>query len=191
MIFYATKAWNDLKDVVRRHPKANFTILNNLGDEYLYLETGDVYYEPELRAVREASARGYEYILWYAGDVVPPKKDWTKQAIKLLDKYPIVSPFQNELFREYVEMAKAQGYPKLEETKFGFTTVLFSDHAYMAKTSVMNQVDYELDDPIKDHYPKHGGNSFERRVAQWLSKTDQRVAVLKDYTFYHIPSEDK
>lgn len=191
MIFYATKAWNDLRDVVKRHKKADLTILNNLGDKYLYMETGDVYYEPELRAVQEAHARGAKYILWYAGDVIPPERDWTKEAIKLLDKYPIVSPRQNEPYREYVSMAKAQGYPQLEETDFGFTTVLFSDHAYMAKTSTMNAIDYDSDNQIKDYYPNHGGNSFERRVAQWLANTNQRVAVLRDYTFHHIPKEDK
>lgn len=190
MIFYATKAWNDLRDVVKRHD-ADLTILNNLGDKYLYLNTGDVYYEPEKRAVQEASARGYEYILWYAGDVIPPKKNWTKYAVELLDYYPIVSPFQNEPYREYVEMAKAQGYPKLEETDFGFTTVLFSDHAYISKVSTMESIDYNIDNSIKDYYPQHGGNSFERRVAQWLADTDKRVAVLKDYKFYHIPKEEK
>ena len=190
MIFYATKAWNDLRDVLKRHD-ADFTILNNLGDKYLYLETGDVYYEPERRAVEEAVTRGAEYILWYAGDVVPPEKDWTKQAIKLLDKYPIVSPFHEDQYKEYVMMAKAQGYHKLEETDFGYTTVLFSDHAYIAKTRTMADIDYEIDNPIKDYYPRHGGNSFERRVAQWLAHTDKRVAVLKDYKFHHIPKEEK
>ena len=123
--------------------------------------------------------------------MTPPKEDWVTVALPLLEKYPIVSPFWEIGYQEYVETAKREEKGGFEETDFGFEEHFFSDQAYFAKVSTMKAIDYNLDHPIKAHYPPHGGNSFECRVAQWLSVTGKKRAVLKDFRYKHTTRDEK
>lgn len=190
-ILYATKTWRgEFNSVLGYHPKADLIIGNNLGFRFVDIgKTKDPYYAPEFEAVRQAG--GYEYILWYASDVVPPRGDWIKPALKLLENYPIVSPFWSEDYSAYVDLAKREAKAGFEETEFGFVDHAFSDHAYIAKVRTMWNIDYNVDHPIKDLFPEHGGNSFERRVSQWLAATQQKRAVLKGYQYRHTPRDEK
>lgn len=198
MITYMTKGWaGDMSEVIKRHKEADVIIGNNLDKKYKDKRivdiggTGEPYYIPELEAVKRCKTK---YILWYAGDVIPHKGDWLEEAIKLLEKYPIVRPshMQDERsYRNYVDAALSQPGMQLEETEFGYTTVMFSDHGYIAKTKTMQNIDYDVVHQIRDYYPLHGGNSFERRVAQWLATNDLRVAIIKDWVVKHISKEEK
>lgn len=193
-ILYATKTWRgDIERVLSYHPKPDLVIGNNLGFKFVDMgNTDDPYYAPELRAVNEASVMGAEYILWYASDVLPPEKNWTRKAIKLLDKYPIVSPFWESNYGDFVRTAQRERERTgFEETDFGFEDHAFSDQAYFAKVKTMLEINCNLDHPIKAIYPPHGGNSFECRVAQWLAATGKKRAVLKDYQYKHTPRDEK
>lgn len=193
-ILYCTKTWGgDIDKVFSYHPKPDLVIGNNLG--FAFVDMGDTdgpYYRPEKRAICEAYWRKYDYILWYASDVKPPEGDWITPALELLKDYPIVSPFWTEDFEAYalysVQRGSLGGFKK---TDFGFEDHFFSDHAYLAKVETMVNIDYHLDHPIKSHYPQHGGNSFECRVAQWLATTGQKRAVLKDFKYRHTTDEEK
>lgn len=194
MIVYATKCWNGDKDrVFSYHPDPDLVIGNNLGFKFVDIgETAEPYYVPELRAVVEAHKMGADYILWYAGDVLPPKQKWTEKAIKLLKKYPIASPFWEDNYTDFVGTARReQEKTGFEETDFGFADHAFSDQAYFAKVQTMMDIDYDIDHPIRSIYPPHGGNSFECRVGQWLAHTGKKRAVLKDYKYKHTPSNEK
>lgn len=201
MITYATKCWSgDYDKVWSYHPNADLVVGNNMSpdeikkarkiykDKFVYAGEGHAYTLGERFAVDNIPTG---YILWYAGDVTPPKEDWTKVAIKLLDKYPIVSPFMQENWENVVGTATREQYGGFELTDFGYEDHFFSDHAYFAKVSTMKNIDYELDHPIKTRYPSHGENSFERRVAQWLSVTGNKRAVLKDFRYRHTPNNEK
>lgn len=189
-IVYATKAWNDLPSVMKYHPNVDMLIINNSPIQIIDIgETTEPYYQPELRAVNAVGEE--DYILWYAGDVIPPKTDWVPDALKLLKDYPIVSPFWEQNYDDYIRTAEREAKGGFKLTEFGFEDQFFSDQAYLAYARTMKNIDYNLDHPIKHCYPPHGGNSFECRVAQWLASTDQKRAVLKNHTYRHITRSEK
>lgn len=169
-VTYATKVYDkEFVQVLERHRGADLIIANNLKKRIIDIgETEDKYYLPELEAVKQCKTK---YILWYAGDVIPPETDWVSEAIPLLEEYPIVTcSWDNDP-------------PE--------TTYLFSDQCYIAKAEYMRSIDYNVNHEIKTQYPEHGGNSFERRVAQWLSKQGTPMKVLKGHRFRHIDSREK
>lgn len=194
-IIYATKAWGkDIKDVFSYHPKPDLVVANNLGFRLIDIgETDEPYYQPELQAVYQAEDMGAEYILWYASDVKPPEGDWVTPALKLLKKYAVVSPFWEMNATDFARTAQREVHrgTGFKETDFGFEDYVFSDQAYLAKIKTMLEIDYETDHPVKNLYPPHGGNSFERRVAQWLAATGKKRAVLTSFQYRHTPRDEK
>lgn len=183
-ITYATKVWGgEFKDVLERHPEANLIIANNLGKRVVDIgDTDNPYFEPELEAVHQAETK---YILWYAGDVIPPDKSWLEAALPLLDQYPIVT------CRGFGDNIDPMQQEHVKFTNFGWLTQHFSDQCYLSTAEFMRQIDYYTDHPIAKAYPKHGGNSFERRVAQYLANNDLWVACLKDYRYRHLDRREK
>lgn len=176
-VTYATKCYNkDYLNVLDRHREAELVIGNNLGFRFVDIgDTGEPYYIPEVAAIKHCDTK---YILWYAGDVVPPQTDWVHEAIPLLEEYPIITCLES--------IARA---PK--HTDGNFETFHFSDQCYIAKTEFMRQIDYNLEDPIANDYPFHGGNSFERRVAQYLKVKGTPLLCLTNHRYRHIRSEEK
>ena len=192
-ILQVSKCWRqDVDKILEYHPSVDLVIGNNLGFEFVDMgETDDPYYLPELRGVQEAAKRGAEYILWYASDVTPPEGDWVTPALKLLKKYPIVSPFWMDNYKAVLDTFIREERGGVKETEFGFEDHMFSDQAYIAKVSTMQNIDYNADSYVKNFYPPHGGNSFECRVAQWLESTNQRRAVLRDFQYRHTLAREK
>lgn len=178
-ITYATKVWKgEFIDALIRHPEADLIIANNLGKRIVDIgETEQPYYRPELEAVRQCKTK---YLVWYAGDVVPPDTDWISEAIPLLEKYPIVTCKWN--FFDPGDMT---------ETDFGWETYYFSDQCFIAKSDYMKNINYNVTHPVAERYPAHGGNSFERRVAQWLAHKQTPLAVLKNHSYRHLTTEEK
>lgn len=178
-ITYATKVWQGDLEALTRHPNADLVIANNTHAKIIDIgQTDDPYFQPELEAVWKCQT---PYILWYSADVIPPETDWVSEALPLLEKYPIVT----------CSWAEAPETPYMTPTDFGWENYHFSDQCYIAKTETMRSIDYNIDNPIKASYPKHGGNSFERRVAQWLAHNKTPLAVLKNHQYHHIPTEQK
>jgi len=105
--------------------------------------------------------------------------------LKLLDEYPIVTGDHLGA----VPMRPADEYTKL--TAFGWATQAFSDQCYFSTTKFMKAIDYDTTHPIAQEYPAHGGNSFERRVAQYLANNNLWVAALEGYHYQHIDRGDK
>lgn len=200
-ITYATKCWaGDWDRIFTYHPDADIVYGNNMepeqieqakknyGKKFVYIgETDAPYYYPERYAVDHTKTK---YILWYAGDVVPPYDDWLRPALLLLESYPIVSPYWGGNWAEYVQGSKREenGF---EETDWGCLTHFFSDQAYVAKTKTMQGIDYNVQHEIGGKYPAHGGESFEKRVAMWLAATGNKRATLREYTYRHTPREHK
>lgn len=176
-VTYSTKTWGgEFLEALNRHPDANLIIGNNLGRRFVDIgDTSDYYYLPELEAVKQCTTK---YILWYSGDVVPPETDWVSEALPLLETYPIVSCMESlSVFPEGIEE--------------NFETYYFSDQCYISKTDYMRSIDYEANHGIASEYPVHGGNSFERRVAQYLARCGTPVLVLAKHRYRHIRSEEK
>lgn len=183
-VTYSTKVWGgEWLSTLNRHKDAQLIIGNNLDRKFIDMgKVSDIYHLPELKAVKECKTK---YILWYSGDVYPPNTNWILDAIPLLEKYQIATCRWErgnlKYHKEHIE----------EVTDFGWTTFLFSDQCYIARTEFMQQIDYNTVHPIAEFYPEHGGNSFERRVAQYLAKTKTPMAVLDNHFYTHINSEDK
>jgi len=192
---YVTKCWKeDFKDVLSYHPNPDLVIGNNLGFDFVDMgPTNQPYYQPEYRALVEAKRRGATYIMWFAGDVQPQFdiEDFKKKALSILKDYPMVRPFWQESYGDYVTLARREEKGGFKETDWGFETEVFSDHAYFAKVNTMLSIDYETVHNIRDLYPQHGGNSFECRVGQWLAAKGKKSAVLRDFQYRHSPKEEK
>lgn len=194
----ATKMWEgEWAEVLERHPDFDLYVGNNLepptvrklrkllGDRFVDLgPTGHPYYIPE-RAAADMSL-DEDYIVWFAGDVIEPTEDWLKEALPLLEEYPFVSP---RLWGENIDERDHNG--TLDITPWGWTSYYFSDQAWVTKGNTLKKVDYDIKHRIAKGYPVHGGNSFERRVAQWLASTKQPVAWLKKFRAWHIDKREK
>lgn len=179
-ITYATKIWRgDYLPTLQRHTDADLVVVNNLGKKFLDLgEVSEPYLEPELAAVRQCNTK---YLLWYSADVVPPATDWISDALPLLKKYPIVTCL-------WEEEPDVKG---LTDKGDYYENYLFSDQCFIAQAKYLKNIDYDIDHPIKRHYPAHGGNSFERKVAQYLASRGTPIAVLKRHRYTHIKTEEK
>lgn len=216
-LIYCTKTWEgEWEQTLKLHPKADAIFPNNLVSlselkkrfqgkvipvenidaevqEFFDVHLGSEWKMTisELAAVWYAATKKYTHILWYSGDVIPPKKSWVRKGLSLLKDYPIVSPNHEDHYREYVDYELQRGLIDLEKTDFGHTDVAFSDQCYLAEVKTIAQINYNLDHSIKAIYPEHGGNDFERRVAQWLASTGKKRAVLKDFKYTHISNDLK
>lgn len=133
-------------------------------------------------------AQDVDYLVHFASDVEPPDNwAWVPRGVSLLDTYPIVTPCWEDAEKYLAWHGAHAGLGEVLRTDFGFVDQTFSDQAYLVKPEVLSQKIYNHDHPIKELYPAHGHNSFERRIGQWLADTDQWRAVLKDFTYYHVP----
>lgn len=181
MITYATKLWQGDLEALVRHPKADVVYANNTHAKIIDLGRVDSpYYTPELEAVKRCKTK---YLLWYSADVIPPETDWVPEALYLLETYPIVTCRWNNL--------DAEEQNPVDITNFGWTTFHFSDQCFVAKADYMKNIDYATEHPIAEDYPEHGGNSFERRVGQWLANQGTPLAVLGNHQYRHINSKEK
>lgn len=176
-VTYATKTWEgEWLSSLNRHPNAQLIIGNNLKRRFIDIgPTSDFYYLPELEAVKQCQTK---YILWYSGDVIPPETDWVSEALPYLEKYPIVSCMD-------VRSIPPNG---IEEN---FERYHFSDQCYIAHTKFMQDIDYDTKHDIANDFPEHGGNSFERRVSQYLANKGTPMYVLVNHRYRHLSKEDK
>lgn len=180
-VTYSTKLWQGDLDALARHPKADLVITNNTHAKIVDMGKTDApYFAPEMEAVKRCKTK---YFLWYSADVIPPETDWVTEALFLLETYPIVTCRWDGLAPEQ------QAY--VDITDFGWTTFHFSDQCFVTKTDYIKNIDYETKHPIAEDYPKHGGNSFERRVAQYLANQGTPSAVLGNHQYKHILKDEK
>lgn len=180
-ITYATKVWQGDLEALVRHPNADLVIANNMNAKIVDIgKTTQPYYAPEMEAVKRCKTK---YFLWYSADVIPPETDWIPEALYLLESYPFVTcKWDND---------PAEEHNYVDLTDFGWTTFHFTDQCFIAKTEYLQKIDFETEQPIARDYPIHGGNSFERRIGQYLAHQATPMAVLDGHRYTHIRTEDK
>lgn len=149
------------------------------------------YTAPEMVEMHLANESRAKYWVHYASDVGLSDWEWWKDAMPLLEDYAVVMPFwASEGLDTWVSWAKREpGQKTFETTPWGIETHMFSDQCFMVKLPFKPNLNCRH--PIKQHYPAHGGNSFERRVAQWLARTNQKVAVMGQHHYNHQDNRDK
>lgn len=176
-ITYATKIWQGDLDGLARHPQADLVIANNTHAKIVDIGKTDPYFTPEMEAVARCKTK---YLLWYSGDVIPPETDWVREALQHLEKYPIVTCMES----------RAE-VPDAVEVDGGYESYIFSDQCFIADSKFLKELDYETVHPISQIYPQHGGNSFERRVAQYLAANQIPLLILTNHIYHHITKEEK
>lgn len=139
-------------------------------------------------------AKDFEYLTFYASDIEISDHTWIKAGLALLDDTIVtVSPgWQGDAlnpsqeFEDWV-VAEKTIYPELIEVyDWGCSTPFFSDQAFLARVDTLRQPIYNFEDNfIASKYPWYGGNTFERRVGQFLAQTGKRKAILKDWNYVH------
>ena len=106
-----------------------------------------------------------KYHLHFAGDTFLPKKGkWIKDACNILDKhaeYIVANPTWNFEYKH----AKNESIEGIGNFYISFG---FSDQCYLVKTDVFKQKIYNYKHPASEHYPKYGGELFEKRVHSYM-----------------------
>jgi hypothetical protein len=118
-------------------------------------------------------ARDFDYLCHLSSDslIVPPK-DWITKGIEILKNEPqvsVVSP-SSRVNTWHNEKGLDQ---------------YFSDQGYLIRVPEFRQKIYNFNKPELPDYPRHGGNSFEKKVAQYLINTNHFRRILDDVWLEH------
>lgn len=137
-------------------------------------------------------AKRFDYLMHYAGDVEITDHSWINELL-LTDEIVAVSPGwggdENHPSQDFDTWVRQEQkiYPDLIRAyDWGCLTPFFSDQAYLIKVDTFRKPIYNFSNAfIAEKYPNYGGNSFERRVGQWMMETGKRRAILKDWKYGH------
>lgn len=130
---------------------------------------GDVYSLAELVACHLCDT---EYLCYVQGDCLPARGDWVTPAIEILESFPeiaVVSPSS-----DVNTWHDAEGLDRF-----------FSDQAWLVRAKDFKDPHLMDGGPDIPEYPPHGGDSFEKKVAQWLRKNGKYRKILTNHRYEH------
>jgi hypothetical protein len=116
-------------------------------------------------------AKDFDYLCWVQGDCMPTTQGWVSEGIHILEQNPlvsVVSPF-SEVNTWHDGASQDQ---------------FFSDQAFLIRTAEFRQPIYSGGEDILE-YPPHGGDSFEKKVAQYLRKAETYRQILPHHWYTH------
>ncbi|NMW21256.1 MAG: hypothetical protein HKK67_06420 [Chlorobiaceae bacterium] len=125
-----------------------------------------------------------KYLLHFSSDTtITPEvpKDWLKTGINVLETNHHVKVFNLTWNHDY-EAAKKESEYEDSNCYFGYG---FSDQMYLIRTADFKQRIYECYDKASDRYPKHGGESFEKKVDSWMQQNNFLRATYKHGSYAH------
>ncbi len=145
------------------------------------LGCGYVYSSAELVSLITMKEQA-DFIVHYSSDSILERKyDWITLALELFDKHHdllVVNPCWNGRYYE----AKNESIAEHSTHYLGYG---FSDQCYMVKVNSIISADLNCTHPASDRYPRHGGESFEKRVDSFMRTNGLLRATLKDISYIH------
>ena len=78
--------------------------------------------------------------------------------------------------------AKTESEYEDSECYYGYG---FSDQMYLIRTADFKQRIYEYYDKASERYPRHGGESFEKKVDSWMRQNHFLRATFKHSSYIH------
>lgn len=114
-----------------------------------------------------------EYMCWMQGDcLMDPASDWVSEGIGLLEQNPIVTAVS--------PASEANAW----HDKNGLDQ-FFSDQAFLVRTKDFQDPSLMAGGQDIPEYPAHGGDSFEKKVAQWMRRNGTYRKILTDHWHAH------
>lgn len=116
-------------------------------------------------------AHSCDYLCYVQGDCTPTSGDWVTEGIDILEKDPSVSAVS-----PLSEVNTWHGSDNRDQ--------FFSDQAFLIRIPEFRKAIYEGGPDIPE-YPPHGGDSFEKKVAQYLRRNGTYRHILTNHWYVH------
>ncbi len=116
-------------------------------------------------------ANDFDYLCYVQGDCVCSTGDWVTEGVAILEKNPeiaVVSPRS--------EVNTWHGADGLDQ--------FFSDQCFLVRVKEFSGQIYGGGEEIPE-YPHHGGDSFEKKAAQYLRRTGKYRKILTNHWYDH------
>lgn len=155
-------------DIILDVPKIQDEVLEYFNLKEKDFKGGLVYSIAELAAIRACDT---DYLCYVQGDCLCTTGDWVTEGVKVLEREPqtsVVSPLSDV----------NTWHDNLGHDQY------FSDQAWLVRVKEFQKPIYTGGEDIPD-YPLHGGDSFEKKVAQYLRKEGKARKVLMGHWYDH------
>jgi len=114
----------------------------------------------------------FDYLCHLSSDsIITPKGDWITPGIKILENEPnvsVVSPF-----------SECNKWDRKDYDNY------FSDQGYLIRVKEFRQQIYNYRKPELPDYPPQSGETFEKRVAQYLINNNKKRRILYEFYLAH------
>jgi hypothetical protein len=124
-----------------------------------------------------------EFLLHFSGDSIIEKSDfnWIDRAISMIAESPgilVANPTWNNRYWE----AKKESFGEDDDWYHGYG---FSDQCYLVMTERLKGKVYNEFNEASARYPKHGGDSFEKRVDSYMRNKQLTRITSKHVSYTH------
>lgn len=162
---------NSVPDNVRFEAKTiNVAKQSKEALKYFKFPNANIYSVAELTALY--LAKDFDYLCWVQGDCLTEGGDWVTPAIKILKEnqdISVVSPLS--------QVNTWHDDNGLDQ--------MFSDQGFVVRVKEFRKPIFNYLRPILNEFPKHGGESFERRSARYLHNNNKYRKVLNEFYLHH------
>ena len=124
------------------------------------------------------------YLLHFSSDTMPAlevQKNWLSSGIEVLNANKDVKVFNLAWNHDY-KAAKEESEYEDSTCYYGYG---FSDQMYLIRTADFKKRIYEYYDKASERYPRHGGESFEKKVDSWMRQHNFLRATFKHSSYIH------
>jgi hypothetical protein len=124
-----------------------------------------------------------EYLLHFSSDTIlePSEINWIDKALKILQSREDVV-VANATWNFSYKEAKKESFSELQDFYLGYG---FSDHCYLVPTKVFKNKIYNEIHVDSNRYPRHGGESFEKRVNSFMRNYKRFRITSKEISYVH------
>ena len=125
-----------------------------------------------------------KYLLHFSSDTTLAHEvahNWLASGIEVLNTNTNVKVFNLAWNHDY-NAAKTESEYEDSECYYGYG---FSDQMYLIRTADFKQRIYEYYDKASERYPRHGGESFEKKVDSWMRQNHFLRATFKHSSYIH------
>jgi hypothetical protein len=124
-----------------------------------------------------------EYLLHFSSDSILEASEinWIDKALKIFQSKVdviVANPVWSFRFNE----AKKESFSELQDFYLGYG---FSDHCYLIPTDVFKNKIYNEIHIDSARYPRHGGESFEKRVDSYMRNHKQYRITSNEISYIH------
>jgi hypothetical protein len=163
---FETKTDADL--IIKTEKLAN-EVMESFGVNKETFKGGYWYSIQEMCELMLAASMKADYLVHYSSDALQKTPGWITEGIKILENdksIHVVSPYS-------------------EVNTWGDTDQFFSDQCYLIRPLDFYEKDFAKEYVDISDYPAHGGNSFEKIMAQIMRENNMYRKILNNHWYEH------